>query len=197
LLLQAGEDDGLYVVWEGTARAFKAGEPVRPFRGASPRPTRRQAGHAHRRAAQVHDYGEGDHFGELALLGSKFGKPARNASVRAGGGHSRDTAVTHCLRLGADKFGVLSSLAPTLQVAPTPCRADDTHAMCLPSSAGTGGEACGQCLPEFFYFGNASNSSKAVCMPCPAGATCPDAPPRAPSGPRALGQRHGVAFGPA
>eukprot|EP01051_Picozoa_sp_SAG22_P006726 SAG22_NODE_450_length_10398_cov_8.760171_9_plen_82_part_00 len=70
------EQDGMYVLWEGTADVKKDGEVV-------------------------HSYQQGDHFGELALL-SKNG--LRAASVVATGGHSAKRQFTHCLRLSKADF---------------------------------------------------------------------------------------------
>eukprot|EP01052_Picozoa_sp_SAG31_P003783 SAG31_NODE_149_length_22476_cov_41.827189_10_plen_1989_part_00 len=86
----ATSEDGMYIVWEGTAQAEKDGEPV-------------------------HSYKSGDHFGELALLGVNNNKGGRRgATVRATGGHSQAQHVTHCLRLAIERFHKLSSVAPTM-----------------------------------------------------------------------------------
>ena len=66
------------------------------------------------------------------------------------------------------------------QPCPPGNRADETHALCLPCPAGLGGDACGECLPDFYLIGGtgnftSANQSEAVCMPCPAGANCPGA----------------------
>jgi CRP-like cAMP-binding protein len=84
--------DGLYIVWAGKAAAEKGGAVVKRYRG-------------------------GEHFGELALLSAARGFDdfsSRSASVRANGGHPDDKNTTHMLRLPADKFTSLSSVAPTL-----------------------------------------------------------------------------------
>eukprot|EP01052_Picozoa_sp_SAG31_P021102 SAG31_NODE_1614_length_7741_cov_4.817849_4_plen_634_part_00 len=83
------DQDGMYLLWEGSADVLQDGDVVHPL-------------------------AQGDSFGELALL-SKRG--LRGATVVAGGGHSAQPRMTHCLRLSKAAFHELVPAGSAAQIA--------------------------------------------------------------------------------